>query len=340
MVELSWVHKLPVVNFLHEVFFDTPPTPEQLKEVLNLFGLVSALMIGALLAVPSSISAEEMEGGMVAIMKTIFDAVASVEGVGEVEKSKTWGIEHKYNGNKMPIYSAGFNETVIQITEDWDFEWKFYWILSVSLFGFVLFVIFFILMALASTSFRDHNGQLSVTLLVAWWGPIRVVMLVLLSSMVMGVVAFFVSIDFMCLLKTASSDLGNVYTYKGLEAKSFPAFLYYKVWMWAVIAGGVFVFGVLPSSYAGYKRNKKYLELKRGDSLEVKPGGSKSVTKIKYISKISPSDGASKSPPSDDVEHENNCGMLQQLLKEQQRTNELLQALATAMNERTIAGPR
>ena len=43
---------LPLVNVIYDLLFDLPPTPEQLKESLNLIGLISALVLTMVGAAP------------------------------------------------------------------------------------------------------------------------------------------------------------------------------------------------------------------------------------------------------------------------------------------------
>ena len=41
---LPWYMSLPVINVLYDIFFDEPPEREAVKDMLDLFGLVAALM--------------------------------------------------------------------------------------------------------------------------------------------------------------------------------------------------------------------------------------------------------------------------------------------------------
>ena len=43
--EPGLVHLFPIVNVLYDVFFDAPALPDQVKDSLNVIGLVSSLML-------------------------------------------------------------------------------------------------------------------------------------------------------------------------------------------------------------------------------------------------------------------------------------------------------
>ena len=43
--ELKWYHKVPVINIIHDVLLDAPPTVDQLKDTLNLIALETSLML-------------------------------------------------------------------------------------------------------------------------------------------------------------------------------------------------------------------------------------------------------------------------------------------------------
>ena len=43
--ELHWADKVPILNVMRDLFFDVPPTPDQLRDTLNIIGLTSALVL-------------------------------------------------------------------------------------------------------------------------------------------------------------------------------------------------------------------------------------------------------------------------------------------------------
>ena len=62
--KLSWYHYVPVINVLYDTMYDIPPTIDQLKETLNLMGLVSALMITMVQPLPFSYSYDDWEAAI------------------------------------------------------------------------------------------------------------------------------------------------------------------------------------------------------------------------------------------------------------------------------------
>ena len=53
-------HVIPGVNTIHDLLFDVPPTPEQIKEMLNTLGLIGALLFSIAVALPTSLDFEEV----------------------------------------------------------------------------------------------------------------------------------------------------------------------------------------------------------------------------------------------------------------------------------------
>lgn len=62
--ELSWYHVVPIVNIFYDFFADAPPSPETLKEILNIFGLVSALLLSVAGGFPGSTSFQEIQDAL------------------------------------------------------------------------------------------------------------------------------------------------------------------------------------------------------------------------------------------------------------------------------------
>ena len=57
--DLKWFDWIPVLNWINDVFFDTIVAPEQIREVVNIISLVSALLLTVAAAVPSSFDYDE-----------------------------------------------------------------------------------------------------------------------------------------------------------------------------------------------------------------------------------------------------------------------------------------
>eukprot|EP00961_Rhodomonas_salina_P052099 699320-Rhodomonas_salina.2 len=57
----SYLYQIPVVNIIYEGLFDTsPPSVEEVKEALNVMGLLSALLITVAMSIPGSVDYDEL----------------------------------------------------------------------------------------------------------------------------------------------------------------------------------------------------------------------------------------------------------------------------------------
>ena len=48
-VSLKWYEQVPVVNLIYDLLFDEAPTPSNLEKLLNVFGIVAALVLSIIL---------------------------------------------------------------------------------------------------------------------------------------------------------------------------------------------------------------------------------------------------------------------------------------------------
>ena len=67
MSELRWFHVVPCVNMVYDLIFDVSPTPDQMKEILNIQALILALLFSMALALPAAFDFEEVETAMLVI---------------------------------------------------------------------------------------------------------------------------------------------------------------------------------------------------------------------------------------------------------------------------------
>ena len=54
--DLKWFDWIPFLNWINDVFFDTIVAPEQIREVVNIISLVSALLLTVAAAVPAPLT--------------------------------------------------------------------------------------------------------------------------------------------------------------------------------------------------------------------------------------------------------------------------------------------
>ena len=58
---LKWYHWMPFVNLVYDFILFSIPTVESVKDILNAFGLVDALLLGVVMAMPASVTHNELE---------------------------------------------------------------------------------------------------------------------------------------------------------------------------------------------------------------------------------------------------------------------------------------
>jgi hypothetical protein len=57
----KWYQRWPLVNLVYDLLFDEPPSVANVEKLLNVYGLVSALLLGSILGLQGSVSVEELE---------------------------------------------------------------------------------------------------------------------------------------------------------------------------------------------------------------------------------------------------------------------------------------
>jgi hypothetical protein len=58
---LKWYQRTPLVNLVYDLLFDEPPSVANVEKLLNVYGLVSALLLGSILGLQGSVSVAELE---------------------------------------------------------------------------------------------------------------------------------------------------------------------------------------------------------------------------------------------------------------------------------------
>jgi len=177
MKVLHWYHVVPVVNLIHDLAFDSTPTPEQIKDLLNTFGLIVALLFSMAIALPASFDFDEVQ-----------DAIARMS-----------EEDTRYDG----AYHA--------LTEDRAFyeEGAWGWWLDCSkqisrcccLLGSALLVIIATYVFVGSTSFKGPDGMFSPKLLYVYWRVIRIIIFYVMVVLGQGVVSLFSAIQGIYLMK-------------------------------------------------------------------------------------------------------------------------------------------
>jgi hypothetical protein len=56
-----WCQRVPVVNLAYDLLFDESPSVANVEKLLNVYGLVSALILASIQSIPGAVDAEELE---------------------------------------------------------------------------------------------------------------------------------------------------------------------------------------------------------------------------------------------------------------------------------------
>ena len=88
LTELRWFHVVPVVNLIHDWIFDETPTPDQMKEILNIFALILALLFSIAVALPTAFDFEEVADAIARFSESPY--LESTDGWSTFEKGG-WG---------------------------------------------------------------------------------------------------------------------------------------------------------------------------------------------------------------------------------------------------------
>jgi hypothetical protein len=58
---LKWYQRVPLVNLVYDLLFDEPPSVTNVEKLLNVFGIVSALLLGSVMGLYGSVDVGELE---------------------------------------------------------------------------------------------------------------------------------------------------------------------------------------------------------------------------------------------------------------------------------------
>ena len=132
MDALRWYHYIPGCNIIVDGFFEVPPTPEQLQDLLHTLGLFSIFFLSLIVGMPHSYTHEDYAR-----------AIARVGGdIADYDNQRGWDhYAHTMNKYALAISSAC---------------------------GVILLVLF-LSASLVSTSFRGPDGHVSYAMLRNWW---------------------------------------------------------------------------------------------------------------------------------------------------------------------------
>jgi hypothetical protein len=170
ITELRWYHTVPVVNVFYDVFFDAPPTIDQLKELLNLIALVSSLIFSVIAGLLFSYSFDDYEQAIARFTVTDDD---KYKGYGEL--GKIWGANDPGHEGYADPYMFSIR-AIIDATV----------FLTTSI--VLVLVVYF---ALGCTSFVGPDNELSVEMIYAWWMFVKIPVAAAIFFMIAGIIQTF-----------------------------------------------------------------------------------------------------------------------------------------------------
>lgn len=233
---LRWFHLVPVVNLMHDAFFDAPPSVSQLKEMLNTMALVSALMISVAFSVPGSIEFDEV---VMAIDRFSAD-------------------DTQFGGNYFTALADGeYGFVPYGVRENPTWTW---WLwttrqltVSITSLGLTLTVVILIMFSMEKLDYTGPDGKNSQALYGTWWNWVRPAVFSVFVSMTVGVVSLFNSLTGIYLLKFPDKYWQHKGTYSYDNVRSVHAF--YMDMTLYFMTGGIILIGILLPSFALSHKN-------------------------------------------------------------------------------------
>ena len=143
--ELRWYHVVPGVNLVYDIFFDAPPTVNQLKEMLNLVALVSSLIFSVIAGVLFSYSFDDYEEAIKRFTVTDDDVYA-----------KGYGLLGQYWGENDPGHQGYADPYMFSIRAVFD---------AITYLTTSVIIVLVIYLSLGHSSFSGPDNELSLELL-------------------------------------------------------------------------------------------------------------------------------------------------------------------------------
>ena len=164
---LGWIDRVPVLNFLWDVFFDIPPTPEQLVGTLNLMGLVSALLLSIIGGMPFAYGHDDYIAGIARMNNSTF-----------------------LDWRTGETHAAGTHNVGDHVYQAFTRNFAFGYVALAS--GLIMVIVIYLFMA--HTSFRGPDGRMNTAMLVEWWKYARYVTFFCIVITVLGIVLAYICV--------------------------------------------------------------------------------------------------------------------------------------------------
>ena len=235
---------MPLVNLGYDMFFGEPPEPQQLEKMLNVISLVGALLLAAVVAVPSGVDFNELQTAYKRGLVTNFTewSFCSHQSPELTVVDHCRMLAHQHNGYAIDDtyfwYVIGFGPwcSVTLL------------VLSTSLLMDVV-----LLLCYSATSFK-LNGSFSHALFKVWWRYARWVFMASFLLLVAGIAAFFFVMHRLLMIKVPDlwMEARNQSDYAYGPFASTMSGYFYGIW----IGIGIWFMGIIGLSTALTEKEK------------------------------------------------------------------------------------
>jgi hypothetical protein len=186
IIPWSYLGYVPMLNIVTTILLGPLPTPSSIKELLNLLGLVSALLLTVSATLPFAFDVETYHSLML----------------------RATALNRTWSGREPESLENYFNKFWIYNTD------------ALMMETFTLFTVFLVLVVTTTTSFKGPDGNLDARLLRHWWQPMRIVVFGTCVSLVVGVTEFFAAIGYLMMF-TVPCDYESAWSPNGASATFF-----------------------------------------------------------------------------------------------------------------------
>ena len=198
--EPGLVHLFPVVNVLYDVFFDAPALPDQVKDSLNVIGLVSSLMLSIVVGLVFSFGFDDWVDAVVRLSiqdRNLDPYLRSEDGFDENSMNAT--ITSSLGYGKL---GRAWERNVAVSLKHGDLDgyadpymYSVRWYAkAVSELGASIILVVILYVILANSNFSDSTGQFSFVQYERWWAWCRWIFVASQVTVALGVVDFLILI--------------------------------------------------------------------------------------------------------------------------------------------------
>ena len=269
--DFRWYHWTPIINLLYDIFLDEPLEETHLKELLNLLGLIAALLLSVAGGFPGAVNFQEIQDALGRYSEkddvswsfcvaTTFNPSPILENQRyKTRCNRILELGNSYVTSPFSFLKGGGH---FYINSFGNFMNASLGLMTMSLLGTI-----FIYMFLVVTSFEaPRTGIVSQAELIerrrrlysAWWKYVQIALFYVVICLVSGLFCLFYTIHSLIVIKVPDVfvEERNDFTFFGFN----PVFQF-VIWGFGGICGGT-VFIVLLLSRALRSKYQLYFKLK------------------------------------------------------------------------------